>query len=551
MGISAEQLAAEIGLTTEEVAWRKEFVGFTGEDAARLGAMGDVVEENMEALVDAFLDPIYGHDRTAEVVGRSPRSDDQIRGIVAGYLRMLTGGRYDVQHFTHRTRIGRLHDRLDMPLHYFGGMIANLNNIFLDAICEQTVAAATDGVDDEASDAVAAAVEDGFRDAKAAVRGTNLDMQVINDTYLHSYSEEMRAEVERSRELRGTVADTVESLQSATTEAAASVDSIDDLGSDQSARMRELSDELATMSATVEEVAATADGVATTSERAEELATTGRESAIDAIDSIHRIDDARQDITEDVDNLVDAIDEIEEIVEVIDDIAEQTNLLALNASIEAARAGEAGSGFAVVADEVKALANESKTQANRVETVIGEVTTHIDDTAESLDAADDRIEDGIDGVETSLGTLDAIVDAVSEASHGIDEVAAATDQQAATSSELSRTVDDAAAGADDVASEITRLSESVRSQSETANDLDAALDRLRTDEAAAVGRTNRTNQTNRTATAGRGSRSRRVGDDDLRSRLPDEMPDAVVDSLPRETLERIANGDGRSPEWTN
>lgn len=537
-GVSTKQLAAEIGLTAEEVAWRKEFVGFSADDAARLDAMGDVVEDNMDALVDAFLEPIYAHGRTTEILGRSPRTDDQIEAIVAGYLRMLTSGQYDLDHFTHRTRIGRLHDRLDMPLHYFGGMFANLNNIFLDAICELTVDAATEHVADESSDDVAAAIQDGFGNAKAAVRGMNLDMQVINDTYLHSYSAEMQMEVERSRELRSTVADTVESLRRSTEEAATSVDSIDELGGDQSARMRELSDELATMSAMVEEVAATADQVETTSTRAEELATTGRESASDAIDSIHRIDDAREDITEDVDNLVGAIDEIEQIVEVIDDIAEQTNLLALNASIEAARAGEAGSGFAVVADEVKALANESKEQANRVETVIGEVTDHIDNTAESLDTADDRIDEGIEGVETSLGTLDAIVEAVSETSTGIEEVAAATDEQAATSNELSQMVDDAAAGADDVATEITRISNSVREQSETAGELDAALTRLRTQEgddgAQPTG-----------STTGTGV------DEDLRSRLPDEMPDAVVNSLPRETLERIANGEATRPGWAN
>ena len=583
MGISAEQLAEEIGLDAEEIAWRKEFLNFTSEDEQRLASMSAVVESKEAELVEAFLDPILSDARTREVVARSPRTNDQLEAIVSGYLGMFTGGTYDQQYYTHRCRIGRLHDRLDMPLHYFGGMFGNFLNILLDEIESLTVESATESLSAEDAADVEASIGEGFANARAAVRGANLDMQVVNDTYLHSYSREMREEIDKSREMRERIAGTVESLRTEAASAAEGVDAIDALASEQTANTEELADGLSDLSASVEEVAATADEVSATSTRAEELAEEGHEAAENAAETMARVDDARGDITERVDTLVDTIDEIDEIVEVINGIAEQTNLLALNASIEAARAGEAGAGFAVVADEVKALANESKEQAERVEGMIDEVTDHIDETAVSLNDADDHIRQGIDEVEESMTRLERIRDAVEEASTGIGEVARATDDQAATSAQLAQRVDDTADRADEVAAELDELLESVRSQSDTATEIDEALDELAAVETAAgdAGARARTQATTDGGTASAPDRGRGGIDDRARDGpaasdrqdgfewspeataddggeaaetgddgLPAGMPDFVKEMLDEETKQKIRRGELDRPEWT-
>ena len=563
LGVSGRELLADIGIDSAELRWRKEFIGFDDADAERLASLSPVVDENLDALVDAFNDYLYGHDKTREVLARSDvaRVDDRtyMDRVVSGYFTSLTGGTYDLGYYAARTRIGRLHDTVGMPLHFFGGMFANATGIVFDALNQAGTEAATEGLDPDAAAQVDAAFDEAFADAMAVVRGLNLDMQVVNDTYLNSFAEEMREEIEESRKLRENVDETVENLQTETNQTAMSISEVESLAAKQASNTDQIANEVSQLSATVEEVAATADEVARQTDDARKQAANGRSFAEEAIDAMDELSESRDEITTKVDTLVDTIDEIDGIVEMINSIAEQTNLLALNASIEAARAGEAGSGFAVVADEVKALANESKEQASRVEGMIGEVTEQIEGTAVNLEDADQHIDTGVNRVEEVTERLDDITTAVTEVTDGIEEVARATEEQAEMSSEIARYVDTAAEQADEVSTRLDEMNDSVAEQAERAVEMDDAVESINTE--ADLDSLNRTRDA---ATDGGGGTSRPRSDGgvdvtgdaenataslyDTSDGLPAEMPDFVKEMLDEETKAKIRRGELERPD---
>ncbi|RXK47008.1 globin-coupled sensor protein [Halorientalis pallida] len=571
---TTDEIASALDLDRTEINWRKEFVNFGPDDAERLERLQPIIDENREELVDAFLKPVFATPETKEITDRSPRNADALNSIVSGYYDTVVNGDYGPDYFRHRTRIGMLHDKLDMPLHYFAGMFSNITTTLIDALCEDIAGTYQSEFDEETSVQAVSELQTAKESLKSLVRILNLDMQVVNDTYLYSFTESLRDEIEASQEMRETVSESIETAQESSVTVSENTAELRELIEDFNERSASVATEVSDLSATVEEIAASSQSANETSREASEKVQTGKERAAESVAAMEDIEEAQADLQERIDGLVAVVDEMDEIVEVINDIADQTNILALNASIEAARAGEAGSGFAVVADEVKSLAEQTQNEAGEVESLLESVTDEIEEASDQLETVAGSVTAGQSKIEETDEVLDDIKTRVDDASASMDEVATATDNQAASTEEVSSMLDTL----DDRAREMVAEVESLETETEAqATQMEAIAEA--TDSLERGSRLELTDVTSKgdwngemyptQPNADRAASSRDGMTDggslqreweaapiesggselpsgvsaDLYGKLPDAMPDEMIAQLDRETLERIADGE--------
>lgn len=154
------------------------YIGFTDDDARRVGALAAFVIPHRHGIVDAFYKVVLAHEPTARILA-DPARIESLRAHLANWLETLFCGRYDEAYAARRAGIGAAHVRVGLPQEY---MLAGMEVIRVEV--EKVVAAARPPEE--------AARVDSLR------KLLTIELALMLDAYKTSYSERVR-ELERAK----------------------------------------------------------------------------------------------------------------------------------------------------------------------------------------------------------------------------------------------------------------------------------------------------------------------------------------------------------------
>lgn len=242
-----------------------------------------------------------------------------------------------------------------------------------------------------------------------------------------------------------------------------------------------LSDNMNSVSAAMEESTVNLDMIASAAEEMsatiKEIAENSSRAGTITSEAVNKAERTHKSVTD----LGIAAKDIGAITETITEISEQTNLLALNATIEAARAGEAGKGFAVVANEIKELARQTASATLKIKDAINGVQTKTDATVDDIKDITNvigNINDIVNVIVTALEeqsiTTNEIVNNVSQASIGVNEI----NQKVADSSQMTSVMSEEINRVKDMSGEVREGSTNVKTSADELSQLAEKLNAL-------------------------------------------------------------------------
>ncbi len=512
--LEVDRLVENVGIDEDDVAWRKEFIGFDDEDERRLADLEPLLRENQEQIAEDFYENILQYEEATAIIGRSEKGVEDLKQTQRAYLVSLATGSYDLDYFENRARIGKLHEMIDMPLHHYIGQYGVYYDLLLERLNEQVQDRVVDAVEGWASErddsggglgglasalglggtdeptieesfeaTVREAIDDGMMDVLSLLRIINLDMQIAADTYVDSYAQRLERSIERrkrlAREVEHDVRAPIEELHEASEVVASRAETISGHTASQASAVDAVAGDLSEVSAAVEEIAAAAGEVHADSDRTERLAAEGVEAADEVIADLEELENETDRAAAAADTLEAKTDEIDAALERLEGVAERTAILAKNAKIEASRSTSEDAGpMRVIAEEVESFATQTRSDLEAIEDAVLAVREEAAETAAVTEQTVERIDDGVERVRETIASLEEIHESAQTTVASMQDVAAATDQQArnvegaaTTVDEVAQTADQVAAAAESVAAASEEQTANLRSVAETVSRL--------------------------------------------------------------------------------
>ena len=482
---------------------RRAFIGLRSRDIAALKRLKGWSEKAIPKIVTAFYDHQFGFPATreffTEFAAQRGVSLDELRAGLertqAGYLTAIfeeaaRDGTFGVDYFESRLAVGRVHNKIDLPLKWYVGSYMKWFDLFHARLHKDFAARpllrgraergllAVFNLDTQA--VVEAFYYDTFDSmsvnlAGIGIRSAGHDLSDEASQLKGAIKNRLDAVAEVSAGVRSSselVARSSDEASRAVTEVATAMTEVAQ-GAERQVQMVEAALHAADdVADTVRSTAENAHLTSTAANEAREAAQHGVASATRASEAMTAMRQSSEQVTGAIEALAGKSEQIGTIVATITAIADQTNLLALNAAIEAARAGEQGRGFAVVAEEVRKLAEESQHAAGEISTLIESMqqethavvnivqdvatrtdhsVTTVDETREVLENIGTAVGDMTNRIEQIANDSQQISDRASSMKESVSEVAAVAQQASAATQQVSASTQQTSASVEEIA----------------------------------------------------------------------------------------------------
>ncbi|MEQ9143725.1 MAG: globin-coupled sensor protein [Parvibaculaceae bacterium] len=398
------------------IAQRIEFAGIGEEDSEALRTFAPVLEEHIDALLDAFYAHVTAVPQLKALFRDAAHVEMGRAAQKRHWLDNIFTGRFDDQYVRSVTAVGQAHARIGLePRWYIGAYCFVLTGL-------QRLAGETYADDRDQENRVTAAIN----------KAVFLDMDLAISVYIDAARDRTRKILnEHAEHFETNVKQVVTSVAATAAQLKGTAEAVSSAAEESISQSGNVSVAAEQCEAAIHEIREKVSRSTDITQRAVQLATTA-ESSISGLNS--------------------SADAISEFSKTISDIAGQTNLLALNATIEAARAGDAGRGFAVVANEVKALAQQTAKAteeiAARLETIQSEVRTTtgaINDVAQTINQIDglsQEISNEMSEQELAMREVASNVTGIQGAAGHTGEASAETLQATSTLAEQSQILEE-------------------------------------------------------------------------------------------------------------